>query len=596
MSTAFGPGADWAFWLPSLSSAGLAASANYVFDANGGQFQEYADGTARVWGTVQNTANANQKWTINLWLTAKKDWAQWSGLGRSYKNDLGASCATTNHVNWSYYELANGFSTAIGAGAFAGNVLYLNHMPANYFFGFQVGVGANNKNCNNGMSGWFTYNGYFNGQAINGHGDLNVDVQCIESPVVGLLQSQCNFCVSYFYRAVDNCGNASIFTQTVRVRDDIAPAFNNCPANITIECSDEIPAVPVVTATDNCAGLITATLIDNRRLGGDCNGRIIRKWSATDGCGNSSICEQIITIVDTQDPVLIGLPAASVNASCDNVPAAAVVTAQDNCSENVSVQYAENIAAGNCAGNYTITRTWTAYDACQNLASFTQTINVSDNTAPVFDAYEVYSSAPCDQLPGGLTATDNCTGATVELMSETLNSGGCAGVLYRVYRATDGCGNQSTAEQFIALQDTVNPTIDSETADFSVECGDDYSVAQATFSDNCDDELDVTPNVSSETDGCTTWVTYTWTAVDHCDNETTSTTVVTIVDTTDPTFSNFPGDLTVNCDDALPALVYPSASDNCDDNVEVTVSVTEAPGACPQERYITRTFTGVDNC
>ncbi|MFM7104280.1 MAG: hypothetical protein ACKOW8_02080, partial [Flavobacteriales bacterium] len=294
--------------------------------------------------------------------------------------------------------------------------------------------------------------------------------------------------------------------------------------------------------------------------------------------------------------VLIGLPASSVNASCDNVPAAAVVTAQDNCSENVSVQYAENIAAGNCAGNYTITRTWTAYDACQNLASFTQTINVSDNTAPVFDAYEVYSSAPCDQLPGGLTATDNCTGATVELMSETLNSGGCAGVLYRVYRATDGCGNQSTAEQFIALQDNVNPTIDSETADFSVECGDDYSVAPATFSDNCDDELDVTPSVSSETDGCTTWVTYTWTAVDHCDNETTSTTVVTIVDTTDPTFSNFPGDLTVNCDDALPALVYPSASDNCDDNVEVSVSVTEAPGTCPQERYITRTFTGVDNC
>ena len=75
-STAFGPGADWAFWLPSLSSAGLASSANYVFDANGGQFEEYVDGTARVWGTVQNTANANQKWTINLWLTAKKDWAQ----------------------------------------------------------------------------------------------------------------------------------------------------------------------------------------------------------------------------------------------------------------------------------------------------------------------------------------------------------------------------------------------------------------------------------------------------------------------------------------------------------------------------------------
>ena len=91
------------------------------------------------------------------------------------------ACADNNVENWLFYEMKNGISTLTGEGALAGDVLYLSHMPSNFYFGFQYGIGANNKNCNEGLSGWFTYEGFVNGLAVEGHGDVNVDADC-EAP------------------------------------------------------------------------------------------------------------------------------------------------------------------------------------------------------------------------------------------------------------------------------------------------------------------------------------------------------------------------------------------------------------------------------
>jgi len=367
LATANGPGADWGVWLPTLSNDGLAATAYYVFDAAGGHFEQYIDGTAHLFGTVMNSTNNNQKFVVDLWFENKRNWSQWSALGRSYKNDLGLACATGDHINWDYYELANGFSTLTGAGDFSGAVLYLNHLPVNYYFGFQIGTGANNKNCNFGLSGWFTYTGVFNGQAISGNGDVNVDASCnpVSNPNIA-----CETEFTYIYRAIDDCGNASTFEQLVIVDDTQAPVFSNCPEAVTIQCSDELPALANPTATDNCTGDVTITYLGETSSGNLCSTVITRTWEAVDACGNRAMCQQQINVVDTTAPVLNGLPAESVNAECSNVPAAAVVTASDNCSAEVVVNYNESIEAGNCPGNYTIVRTWSASDDCQNVASF----------------------------------------------------------------------------------------------------------------------------------------------------------------------------------------------------------------------------------
>ena len=50
--------------------------------------------------------------------------------------------------------------------------------------------------------------------------------------------------------------------------------------------------------------------------------RLTRVWTATDNCGNVATATQVITVQDTTDPVLVGVP-ADATVECDAVPAAA---------------------------------------------------------------------------------------------------------------------------------------------------------------------------------------------------------------------------------------------------------------------------------
>ncbi|MFM7729433.1 MAG: hypothetical protein ACKO6L_00150, partial [Flavobacteriales bacterium] len=384
--------------------------------------------------------------------------------------------------------------------------------------------------------------------------------------------------------------------------------FNNCPESVTIQCSDELPALANPTAADNCAGDVTINYLGESSTGNLCSTLITRTWEAVDACGNRSVCSQNINVVDTTAPVLSGLPEANINAECSDIPAAAVVNAADNCDPEVAVNYNESTQAGSCPGNYTITRTWSATDACNNAVSFTQTIQVDDNTAPVFNAYEIYTSAPCENLPGALTASDNCGDATVVLLSEQLNSGGCLGTLYRVYQATDACGNTATAEQYIAIQDLTAPTLQNVPGDETMECsdvaqgdnGNYFDASPVTAIDNCggDVAIEYSEQVVATDDNCPNSydIVRTWVATDYCENQSSASQTVHVIDTTNPYFTSFPEDATVSCDQELPAVVYPTAADNCDGDVSIELAVTEAPGSCPQERYVTRTFRAYDDC
>ena len=221
LTTPIGPGPDGSIWLFNALGSGLAASDNWSWIGSP-SFTSYDDGTARLIGDVVNNANATQGWHVDMLFENKADWASWSSMGRSYKNDLGL--AGMNYLNWDYYELVAGFSTMTGFGSYAGNVLYLSHQPSNYYFGFQAGVGANNRNANEGMSGWFYYNGWYNGQWRSGHGDMFTDKVC-EPQNPSLV---CDDEFTYLWRATDACGNAAITSQVITVHDDIAPVISNC--------------------------------------------------------------------------------------------------------------------------------------------------------------------------------------------------------------------------------------------------------------------------------------------------------------------------------------------------------------------------------
>ena len=596
LSVAIGAGDDWALWLNEFNAA---SSDNFVW-SEGGQLDFFNDGTAHLYGAIENEFNVAEGFLVDLWFENGVDWTDWLAQGRWYKDDAGF--AGNSYEDWMYYELVNGFSTLTGTGDFAGDELYLSHNPGSYLFGFQCGLGANNKNANEGFSGWFYYEGFIDGEAVSGNGDVNVDKECEE---VGLEDCIHNTDFTYLYRAIDECGNATITSQTITVLDDEAPVFVDGPEDISISCENWPIALGDCFAVDNCSGDVTYLEPAEVIVEGDCPSELFvtRTWGAIDVCGNQSVHVQEIYVYDDVAPVLANLPSEFFRVECDAVPAMAEVTATDNCS-SLTLTPSETREDGECANEYTLTRTWIAEDACGNMSSFTQTIQVEDNTAPVLELEEIIlvECNEVDQLYA--SATDNCEGEVDLTYTDEFNSGGCMGVLERVYTATDVCGNTSSAIQYITITDTTAPELDVP-ADITAECDEVVLLADGYYffsegaeaSDNCGLEVTIEYSEAVLDGDCTNNFTIvrTWTATDYCGNITIESQNVVVSDTTDPEFTSFPADFSLSCEQAVPAVVMPTADDNCGE-VEVSVIESEEAGDCAGESTITRIFRAEDEC
>ena len=84
-----------------------------------------------------------------------------------------------------------------------------------------------------------------------------------------------------------------------------------------------------------------------------------------------------MNVIDTTDPVLVGVP-ADATLECDAIPTApTVVTATDNCTNSLTVSYTETIGTG-CP--YVITRSWDVTDRSGERTTGKQRINLIDTT------------------------------------------------------------------------------------------------------------------------------------------------------------------------------------------------------------------------
>src|SRR5207244_5244806 len=68
-----------------------------------------------------------------------------------------------------------------------------------------------------------------------------------------------------------------------------------------------------------------------------------------------------------------------------------------------------------------------------------------------------------------------------------------------------------------------------------------------------------------------------------------------VVDTTVPVISSLPGPTTSECTNA-PSFTTPTAADACDPRRPLSIAVASAPGSCPQNHDVTRTWTATDHC
>ena len=117
-------------------------------------------------------------------------------------------------------------------------------------------------------------------------------------------------------------------------------------------------------------------------------------------------------------------------------------------------------------------------------AARSQTITIDDTTAPTVTGtltpISVEGCTAADRpaatltlayLRGaGLTITDACgDGGLTVTSSDGAPSGTCPITIIRTYTVTDACGNSSTAQQTITIDDTTAPTVTGTLTPISVE-------------------------------------------------------------------------------------------------------------------------------
>ncbi len=210
------------------------------------------------------------------------------------------------------------------------------------------------------------------------------------------------------WKASDNCVNTASCQQTINVVDTTPPALIGVPSNETVQC-DAVPEPAIVTAADNCDTLVSPSFTETR-VDGSCPNSytLIRTWTGSDDCGNTSSSTQIIDVVDTAAPIIESVAAAPNILWSPNhkmVQIAVSATATDNC-----------------------------------------------DSTPVCSITGVSSNEPVNGLGDGDTSPDwMITGdLTVDLRAERSGTGD--GRVYTLtVTCTDACGNSSVGNTTVAV-------------------------------------------------------------------------------------------------------------------------------------------------
>ena len=296
--------------------------------------------------------------------------------------------------------------------------------------------------------------------------DLTWNDNCDGTGVVtGSDASDGNTCPEVITRTwtyTDACGNIATVSQLISVGDTQIPVFVPQPIDVAVQCSADVPLAADLAWNDNCdgTGMSVATDISD---GLSCPETITRTWTYTDACGNNASVSQIITVEDTQAPLLaLPLNAAVVSCTAD-IPAMVDLNYTDNCDAPGSVTGVDVSDGLSCPE--TITRTWTYTDACGNNATASQTIVVNDLINPTASNPTAISVPGSMDVPAPDVAVvadeaDNCTlNPIVTIEGADVSDGNvCNGeIITRTYRVTDDCGNFILVTQQITIEATYPP-------------------------------------------------------------------------------------------------------------------------------------------
>jgi uncharacterized repeat protein (TIGR01451 family) len=270
----------------------------------------------------------------------------------------------------------------------------------------------------------------------------------------------------------NGAGNTATVQFTITVKDTTAPTIS-CPDPIEVsndpgECSAVVNP-GTATATDNCdsSPTIVGTRSDDQPLNAPYpKGTTIITWSATDDAGNTSSCNQSVTVNDNEPPS-ISCP-SNITTGNDPGVCGAVVTyttpvGSDNCAGATTAQTA-GLPSGSTFPVGTTTNTFEVTDSSGNKTSCSFTVTVNDVEDPVISCPSSQTLEPT--CPSGAVAgwtepvgTDNCPGATTTRTGPAPGSVFPIGTTTVTYTVNDAHGHSASCSFTVTVK-TVLQTID----------------------------------------------------------------------------------------------------------------------------------------
>lgn len=408
----------------------------------------------------------------------------------------------------------------------------------------------------------------------------------------------------------DNCGRQSNVVFTYTTIDTIAPQLNIPDSvSVIVTCAMPVPPPPVVVVTDNCTPNLVAQFTETSGQQADtasCGHYeyvILREWTVSDSCGNTTRAVQRIEVADDTPPTFT-VP-ADVTIPCGVDPEDLTITGDvtdtsDDCGGPVEVFYTDMVMAGACDDERVIQRTWRASDVCGNPNGKVQIIRIADDLGPNFNV-PADITVDCSEAEDlGITGqpsnvTDDCDPAPVVTYSDVVVPGACVNsyVIRRTWNALDRCGNFTEIEQIITVEDQQDPVFGQLPQSVVINCGQDTDVSQlfdnwvaqragADAEDNCTEEADLVwelynqgsnnapslPALNCGGMGDTILMrTLDVIVVDECGNRDSATASFIVIDEEAPELSQCPAGLMVATDpgqcNAVVTLAPPLIEDAC---------------------------------
>ena len=388
-------------------------------------------------------------------------------------------------------------------------------------------------------------------------------------------------------------GNTATASFTVTIGDTEDPVISGVPANITQATDAGVNTAVVTWTAPTAADNVGVTSFTSTHNPGDTFplGATTVTYTATDAAGNTATASFTVTIGDTEDPVISGVPANITQATDAGVNTAVVTWTAPTAADNVVVtSFTSTHNPGDTFPLGATTVTYTATDAAGNTATASFTVTIGDSQPPVL-------TVPADivvSTDAGLasavvnftpTATDNSGIAPTIVSSPASGSTFAIGTTTVTVTATDGAGNMTTVTFTVTVNDNEPPVV-TVPADIVVSADPGLATAVVVFAATATDNSGGTPTVTASPASGSAFsigvTTVTVTATDGDGNQSVATFTVTVNDDQPPVFTSFPDDIALTVpfgsSGANVSYVEPVATDNVP-GVVVTRTAGPGPGS-----------------